>query len=100
MHLALDREVEELVAEEVRAGRFESAAALLGTAVRHFLAARRFGETEANKLATLREELLRADAGIDKGDCSAYEPDTLPELFHETQREAARRLKGTTTENS
>jgi Arc/MetJ-type ribon-helix-helix transcriptional regulator len=96
MHLTLEREVEELVAEEVRAGRFESAAALLETAVRHFLAARKYGEAEANKLATLREELLRADAQIDQGDCSEYTLDTLSELFQETEQEALRRLKGTT----
>jgi Arc/MetJ-type ribon-helix-helix transcriptional regulator len=100
MNLTLEREVEELVAEEVRAGRFESAAALLGTAVRHFLVARKFGEAEANKLAALREELLRADAQIDAGDGSEYRPDTLSGLFEETQQEALRRLKGTSTENS
>jgi Arc/MetJ-type ribon-helix-helix transcriptional regulator len=100
MNVTLECEVEDLVAEEIRAGRFESAASLLGTAVRHFLVARKFGDAEANKLATLREELLRADAQIDKSDCSEYEPDTLSELFQQTRQEALRRLKGATTESS
>jgi hypothetical protein len=100
MNLTLDREIEDLIAEEVRAGRFENATALLGTAVRHFLVARQFGEAEANKLATLREELLRADAQIDKGNCSEYEPDTLPELFQQTRHEALQHLKGTIPESS
>ncbi|MBZ5635552.1 MAG: hypothetical protein LAO55_20700 [Acidobacteriia bacterium] len=100
MHLTLEREVEELVAQEIRAGRFESASALLGTALRHFLAARKYGDAEANKLATLRQELLRADSQIDKGNCSTYRPDTLSDLFQETEHEALRRLKGSATESS
>lgn len=100
MRLTLEPDVEELVAEEIRAGRFESASALLGTALRHFLAARKYGEAEANKLATLREELLRAESQIDKGNCATYTPDTLSDLFRETEHEAVRRLKGSASESS
>ena len=57
MQLTLDREIEDLVATEVRDGHFASPEALLSTAVRHFLIARKYGEAEANKLAVLREEL-------------------------------------------
>jgi len=99
VQLSLDRELQKLVTDEVRNGRFESAEALLGSALRHFLIARQYGEAEANKLAALREELLRADAQITDGACADYEPDTLSELFREVETDALRALKETPTEN-
>jgi Arc/MetJ-type ribon-helix-helix transcriptional regulator len=92
MKLTLDPETEELVAKEVREGHFESREALLNTAVRHFLVARKYGEAEANKLALLREELRRADAQIDTGECTEYNAQTLPSLFVAIRQTALRRL--------
>jgi predicted transcriptional regulator len=42
--VALDPETEKLVQAELKAGRFQDATALIGTALKHFLIAREFGE--------------------------------------------------------
>jgi len=44
MNIALDPETEKLVQAELQSGRFQDAAALIGTALKHFLIAREFGE--------------------------------------------------------
>jgi hypothetical protein len=88
MQLTLEHDIEELVATEVREGRFESPEALMAEAVRQFLVAKKYGIEEANRLAVLREELWRANAD----ECTEYDTDTLPSLFKETREEALRRL--------
>jgi hypothetical protein len=93
MQLTLDREIEDLVATEVREGHFASPEALLGTAVRHFQIARKYGEAEANKLSILREELRQADSQIDAGEYTEYGIDELPSLADATEREALKLLK-------
>ncbi len=93
MQLTLDHEVEELVANEVRDGNFASPEALLSSAVRHFLIARKYGEAQANKLAVLREELRQADAQIDAGEYAEYGVEDLPALAEATEREALKLLQ-------
>lgn len=44
MDVTLDPETERLVQEEIQSGRFRDATALIGTALKHFLIAREFGE--------------------------------------------------------
>jgi hypothetical protein len=92
MQIDLDRDVEKVVIEEVRAGRFESAREFIDTAVKQFLIAREFGEGEARKLATLRAELQRADQQIDRGDCSEYNERAISHLFDEVEAEGVREL--------
>jgi Arc/MetJ-type ribon-helix-helix transcriptional regulator len=94
MQIDLDRDVEKVVNEEVRAGRFESAREFIDTAVKQFLIAREFGEEEARKLATLRAELQRADHQIDSGECSEYNEQSLGRLFDEVEAEGMRELAG------
>jgi Arc/MetJ-type ribon-helix-helix transcriptional regulator len=88
MELTLDRELENLVAEVVRSGRFESPEAFLSVAIRQYLIAREHGEAAAQKLATLREELLAADERITRGEGAEYDTETLVELFRETEADA------------
>ena len=92
MNVALDRDAERAVNEEVQAGRFRSAQEFVDTAIRQFLIAREFGEEEARKLATLRVELQRADEQIDRGECSDYDEHTLKELFDDVEAEGMRSL--------
>jgi Arc/MetJ-type ribon-helix-helix transcriptional regulator len=94
MQIDLDRDVERVVNEEVRAGRFESAREFIDTAVKQFLIVREFGEEEARKLATLRAELQRADQQIDRGDCSEYNEQTVGHLFDQLKAECMRELAG------
>jgi Arc/MetJ-type ribon-helix-helix transcriptional regulator len=94
MQIDLDRDVERVVNEEVKAGRFESAREFIDAAVKQFLIAREFGEEEARKLATLRAELLRADQQIDRGECGEYNEQTLGHLFDEVEAEGMRELAG------
>jgi Arc/MetJ-type ribon-helix-helix transcriptional regulator len=77
MQIDLDQDIEKVVTEEVRAGRFESAREFIDAAVKQFLIVREFGEEEARKLATLRTELQHADQEIDRGECSDYDEQTL-----------------------
>jgi hypothetical protein len=91
MHLTLDREIEDLVANEVRDGHFNSPEALMSVAVRHFLFARKHGEAEANKLAALREELRSADAQINAGQCIDIETKDLPAFFESIERTALKK---------
>jgi Arc/MetJ-type ribon-helix-helix transcriptional regulator len=92
MELTLDRELENLVDEAVRSGRFESPEAFLGVALRQYLIAREHGEAAVQKLATLREELLAADERITRAEGTEYDTETLAELFHETEADALRIL--------
>lgn len=93
MQLTLDREIADLVATEVRNGRFASPEALLSTAVRHFLIARKYGEVEANKLAILREELRLADIQISDGNYTEYGLEDLSALAEATEQEALKLLR-------
>jgi Arc/MetJ-type ribon-helix-helix transcriptional regulator len=93
MELTLDRELENLVADAVRSGRFESPAAFLSVAIRQYLIAREHGEAAAQKLATLREELLAADDRITRGEGAEYDTETLAKLFQETEADALRILR-------
>src|SRR5580704_10076055 len=92
MRIDLDQDVEKVVNEEVRAGRFESAREFIDAAVKQFLIAREFGEEEARKLATLRAELQRADQQIDRGECSEFNERTISDLFDEVEAEGMREL--------
>jgi len=58
MNVALDPETERLVQAELQSGRFQDASALIGTALKHFLIAREFGEEYT------REEI---EAKIERG---------------------------------
>jgi Arc/MetJ-type ribon-helix-helix transcriptional regulator len=93
MELTLDRELENLVADAVRRGHFESPEAFLSVAIRQYLIAREHGEAAAQKLATLREELLAADERITHGEGAEYDTETLAELFRETEADALRILR-------
>jgi toxin ParE1/3/4 len=93
MELTLDRELEKLVAEALRSGRFESPEAFLSIAIRQYLIAREHGEAAAQKLATLREELLAADERITRGEGTEYDTETLAKLFRETEALALRILR-------
>jgi Arc/MetJ-type ribon-helix-helix transcriptional regulator len=93
MELTLDRELENLVVDAVRSGRFESPEAFLSVAIRHYLIAREHGEAAAQKLATLREELLAADDRITRGEGAEYDTETLAKLFQETEADALRILR-------
>ena len=87
MALSLDRELEELVAEEVRSGRFESAEALVGAALRHYFSAREQDEI-------LRAQLEEANAEIDAGLSIEIEDDAaLSAFFQEIWDESMDRLK-------
>jgi Arc/MetJ-type ribon-helix-helix transcriptional regulator len=79
MNIDLNREIEKLVNEEVQAGRFQSPQEFIDAAVKQFRMARELGESEAQKLATLRVELLRAEEQIERGECSTYDEHTLGE---------------------
>ncbi len=93
MELALNQELEALVAEAVRSGRFDTPEALLNVAIRQYLATQEFGEKAANKLAVLREELLAADAQIERGEGARYDAGSLADLFRRTEAEALRILR-------
>jgi hypothetical protein len=77
----------------MRRGRLASPEAFLNVAIRQYLIAREHGEAAVQKLATLREELLAADARITRGEGAEYNTETLAELFRETQADALRILR-------
>ena len=72
MTIDLDSETEKLLQGELETGRFSDAAALLSVALKQFLIAKEFGESEARKLAVLRAELDHADQQIERGEYTEY----------------------------
>jgi Arc/MetJ-type ribon-helix-helix transcriptional regulator len=92
MKIDLSQESERLACQEVEAGRFRSPQEFVDTAIKQFLIAREFGESEARKLACLGAELNRADEQIDLGECSEFDEHTLKNLFEDVEAEGMRRL--------
>lgn len=89
MEVTLDPQSERLLGEGMREGRFESPEALVRAALEQFLLAQERGEAEANRLALLRKELHRADAG----EFTECDDEGLASLFAEARAEVLRRLK-------
>lgn len=89
MEIVLDARSESLIAEQLRTGKFKTPDALVRAALEQFAVARELGEAEANRLAVLREELHRADAG----EFTECDEEGLASLFAEARAEALRRLK-------
>jgi Arc/MetJ-type ribon-helix-helix transcriptional regulator len=92
MSIDLSHDAERLANDEVAAGRFQTPQEFIDTAIKHFLIAREFGETEARKIAVLRAELDEADAQIDRGDCADFDEHTLDDLFREVEAEGLQQL--------
>jgi len=92
MSIDLSQESERLVSQEIEAGRFQSPQEFVDAAIKQFLIAREFGESETRKLACLGAELNRADAQIDLGECSEFDEHTLKNLFEDVEAEGMRRL--------
>ena len=90
--MILNRETEDIVNREVQAGHFPTPQEFIDTAIRHFLAAREFGEEEAQKLAVLRAELELAEQQIERGEVTEYDEHTLKDLFEEVEADGMRRL--------
>ena len=84
MLIDLDPETEKLLQQELDAGRFPDAVALLSAALKHFLIAKQFGDEEAHRLAVLRAELDHADEQIEHGEYVDYEDHSaLAKEIHE-----------------
>jgi Arc/MetJ-type ribon-helix-helix transcriptional regulator len=66
MDVVLDPETEKLVQEELQSGRFKNAAALIGTALKHFLIAREFGEEYTRQ--EIEEKIARGISQLDRGE--------------------------------
>ena len=69
MNITLNPEVEKLIDDEVKSGRYSNPAELLNQAVHHFVIARDFGQEfspgEVDKLLAVGLEDLDANGGID-----------------------------------
>ncbi len=65
MEVKLDADTEKLVQKEIETGRFPDAAAVVGTALQHYLIAREFGEeyTRAEIDGKIARGLAQLDAG-------------------------------------
>ncbi|HXP85877.1 MAG TPA: hypothetical protein VN841_14230 [Bryobacteraceae bacterium] len=71
MSIELDRETSRLIDDELRAGRFPDAAALVGTAVKHFLLTRQdLGQTREEIDAMIAQAIgsLERGKGVDGED--------------------------------
>ena len=90
MLIDLDPETEKLLQQELDAGRFPDAAALLSAALKHFLIAKQFGDEEAHRLAVLRAELDHADEQVERGEYTEYDDHTT--LAKEIRERGLKRL--------
>ncbi|HYW45431.1 MAG TPA: hypothetical protein VE959_21390 [Bryobacteraceae bacterium] len=71
MSIDLDKETQRLIEDELRAGRFQDAAALVGAAVRHFLVTREdLGHTREEIDAMISQAIgsLERGEGVDGED--------------------------------
>ena len=65
MEVKLDGETEKLVQKEIETGRFPDAAAVVGTALQHYLMAREFGEEYTRE--EIEGKIARGLAQLDAG---------------------------------
>ncbi len=66
MDVSLDRETEKLVQSEIASGRFQTADALIRTALKHFLIARELGEEYTAQ--EIEEKIANGMAQLDRGE--------------------------------
>ncbi len=66
MDVALDPETEKLVQAELQAGRFQDATALIGTALKHYLIARDFGEEYTRE--EIETKIARGLSQLERGE--------------------------------
>ena len=66
MSIELDKEIEQLIAEEVQTGRSGSAKEFIGRAVKHFVIARELGEEYTSE--EVEEKIGRGIASLDRGE--------------------------------
>jgi Arc/MetJ-type ribon-helix-helix transcriptional regulator len=66
MDVKLDAETEKLVKQEIETGRFPDAAALVGTALQHYLIAREFGEEYTRE--EIDRKIARGLAQLEEGE--------------------------------
>jgi antitoxin ParD1/3/4 len=66
MDVKLDSETERLIREELQAGRFSDASALVGAALKHFFIARELGEEYTRE--EIERKIARGIAQLDAGE--------------------------------
>jgi antitoxin ParD1/3/4 len=66
MDVKLDRQTEKLIHEELQAGRFSDASALVSAALKHFFIAREFGEEYTRE--EIESKIARGIAQLDAGE--------------------------------
>ena len=66
MDIELVGEIEKLIQDELRAGRFKDAASLVSAAVRHFVIARELGEEYTRE--EIEEKISRGLAQLERGE--------------------------------